>query len=286
MAEARAADPDSRFRPATTLAAALVAVLVIVPLGQHGLAFAGRMPALAVLGPAAEEALFTFLLFGALLAVAMVGLRFDGRPAGAALAGPAPLPMASVGTGIGLFGLLTATGYAGLAAMLHPGGGHTAGGAAAMTIGTLVILFQSAVEEIYFRGWLQPALIRAWGQAAGLLVAAAAFAALHIAGGARGPLTLVNLFLGGVLFGLLALRSRGLAAPVAAHFAWNWAEQILLGLDPNPGVGSFGAVYDLDLVGSAWWGGSDEGLNASIAISFVLVALIVPVAVWRGRPAA
>ena len=99
--------------------------------------------------------------------------------------------------------------------------------------------------------------------------------------GARSPLTLLNLVLGGILFGLLALRGGGLLAPIAAHATWNWAEQILLGLDPNPGTGSFGALFDFDLVGPAMWGGSDEGLNASLALSFALVALIVPLALWR-----
>jgi len=51
-------------------------------------------------------------------------------------------------------------------------------------------------------------------------------------------------------------------------------------------VGSFGAIFDFDLVGSALWGGSDEGLNASLSISFVLVALILPLIMWRrGRGA-
>jgi membrane protease YdiL (CAAX protease family) len=123
--------------------------------------------------------------------------------------------------------------------------------------------------------------VRSWGPATGVIVASLAFAALHLAGGARSPLTLLNLFFGGLLFGLLALRTGGIAAPAGAHALWNWAEQILLGLDPNPGTGSFGALFDLDLVGTAAWGGSEEGLNASLALTFVLVALIVPLLFWR-----
>ena len=137
---------------------------------------------------------------------------------------------------------------------------------------------QSASEELFFRGWLQPVLARAWGPIAAIAITAVAFAALHVAGGARTPLTLLNLMLGGLLFGLLAWRSGGLAAPIAAHAGWNWSEAILFGLDPNPGAGGFGAVHDLDLLGPARWGGSPEGLNASIAMTFVLVALIVPLA--------
>jgi membrane protease YdiL (CAAX protease family) len=142
-----------------------------------------------------------------------------------------------------------------------------------------VVIGQSASEELLFRGWVQPVLVRGWGPAAAILITALAFAALHVAGGARTPLTLVNLMLGGILFGLLAWRSGGLAAPIAAHAGWNWAEAILFGLDPNPGAGGFGAIHDLDLLGTAWWGGSAEGLNASLAMTLTLVALILPLAV-------
>ena len=96
----------------------------------------------------------------------------------------------------------------------------------------------------------------------------------------------MNLTLGGVLFGLLAWRSGGLGASIAAHAGWNWAETILFGLDPNPGTGGFGAIHDLDLVGAMRWGGSTEGLNASLAMTIVLAALILPLAATLVRPAA
>jgi membrane protease YdiL (CAAX protease family) len=266
------------LRPILTLFAAMAAAILILLLAQLGMPVIGASSGVAALGPATVEALFTLAMFGGLLAVALVGLRLDAPRRG--LAGQQPLAMAGFGLSVGLFGLITTASLAEMAAGVRPGSGPPAGGVAIL-VGTATILFQASVEEVYFRGWLQPILIRRWGVTAGLIVAALAFAGLHLAGGARSPLTLVNLLLGGILFGLLALRTRGLAAPAAAHAAWNWSEQILLGLDPNPGVGSFGAMFDLDLVGTQLWGGSAEGLNASVALTFVMAALIVPLAAWR-----
>ena len=82
--------------------------------------------------------------------------------------------------------------------------------------------------------------------------------------------------LGGLWFGLLAVRSGGILAPMAAHFAWNASESIGFGLDPNPGVDDLGALANYDLVGLPIWGGSPEGLNASIAMTLVLAALVIP----------
>jgi membrane protease YdiL (CAAX protease family) len=98
---------------------------------------------------------------------------------------------------------------------------------------------------------------------------------LHLAGGAREPLSLLNLFLGGVLFGLLALRSGGLWAPFIAHFAWNWTEACGLGLEANPGIGPNASLFHIALHGDALWSGGDDRLNGSVAMTLVLAALVL-----------
>lgn len=232
----------------------------------------------------ALETIATLVIFGALFLFALVGgavaklnpLRL-GRD---------PLRMAAIGAAFGLGGLLAAAGYAWVAGAVEPGEPAPTG-IGLLLWGTLIILFATAVEEIYFRGWLQPVLAARFGMWIAVLLAAFAFAGLHLMGGARSITSLANLFLGGLLFGLLAARGGGIAGSVGAHFAYNWSEQIVLGADPNPGVGSFGAVVNYDLVGPALWGGSDEGLNASIAMTMALVAVLVPLIIlMRSQPPA
>ena len=224
---------------------------------------------------AALETWFTLLIFGPLLAIALTGGRWCRL--NPLRLGQNRAFMLTVGSAIGAFGILAAAGLARMAGSLAPGEADAEW--SLLLWGSLVILFAAATEEVYFRGWLQPELARNLGVPAAILLSALAFAALHLIGGARGPVTLVNLVLGGLLFGLLAAQGGGLAGAVAAHFAWNWTEQIALGLDPNPGIGSFGALTDLDLAGPAIWGGSDEGLNASLGMTLALVALLVPMTI-------
>lgn len=245
---------------------------------------------LADWSPAGQEALFSAMLYGVLALIAVLGRRLAGLPDSTTTSPvalwPVPLwPVAlwiALGAAIGIGGLVLALGDATLAGTVARG--PSGGSIGTLLVGTLVVAGQSASEEVFFRGWLQPVLARCWHIAAAIGVTAVAFAALHIAGGARTPLALVNLLLGGVLFGLLAWRSGGLAAPIAAHAGWNWTEGIVFGLDPNPGTGGFGALHDLDMTGAARWGGSAEGLNASIAMTTVLIALILPLAVSAARP--
>ena len=156
----------------------------------------------------------------------------------------------------------------------------------ALLIASLVTLFAAAVEEIAFRGWLQQRLAPRVGGAGAATIAAIAFSALHLSGGTRSGLALANIFLAGLFFGLLMLRTGNLWCSIGAHFAWNWSEAELFGLDPNPGAPPHGSIFDMDLVGAAIWGGSTEGMNVALPVTIALTALMLPLLAMRNSPAA
>jgi membrane protease YdiL (CAAX protease family) len=264
------------FFPVAVLLAAVVLCFLILWGGPHlaGLVLSGLAPSNA----AVDETIASTIVFGLLFAAGIAGAALCGF--NAARPGPRAGLRLIEGAGIGLIGLLIATVLAAVAGVVHRSHGGTSAGL--FVWGTAVIVLQAGSEEVFFRGWLQPVLVKAWG-APGIVVTAIAFAALHLVGGEATVVSVVNLALGGLLFGLLAARYGGIAAAVGAHFAWNWAEQLVLGLDPNPGNGSFGSILNLDLVGSSWWGGSHEGLNASIAMTFALAMLLAPLLIVRAR---
>jgi uncharacterized protein len=221
---------------------------------------------------AAAEALFAVAIFGVMALLALLAGRVSGIAA--ATPGRAPGQALAIGAAIGLAGIGIAISYSAIAGLVHSGAGR--GSALPILGGAFVVLVQVTGEELYFRGWLQPVIARAWGAPAAIGIVSALFAALHLLGGPLSAVSLINLLLGGILFGLLAARTGGIVAPVAAHFAWNAAEQLVFGLDPNPGVGPFGSIFDLDLSGAARWGGSGEGLNASIGMTMALLVVLVP----------
>ncbi|PXA97062.1 CPBP family intramembrane metalloprotease [Nostoc sp. 3335mG] len=231
---------------------------------------------LPVLGPGASEASaeapFVVAIFGVMVLLALLA----GRVSGIATATPglAPGRALAIGTASGLAGIAIAISYSAIAGLVHSGAGQAS--ALPLLGGALVVLVQVMGEELYFRGWLQPVIARAWGAPAAIGIVSVLFAALHLLGGALSAVSLVNLLLGGILFGLLAARTGGIVAPIATHFAWNATEQLVFGLDPNPGVGPFGSIFDLDLSGAARWGGSGEGLNASIGMTMALLVVLVP----------
>jgi len=220
------------------------------------------------------------LVFVSLMAVAVAGGWIEGRSPWRT--GARPVLASLFGLGLGAGGLCACVAIAALA-------GAVTGGAeapftaslAGLTVGVCGVAFQTATEEVYFRGWLQPLCCARWGPWLGVAVTAALFTLLHLIGGARSLLALANLFLGGMMFGLLALRSGGLWAPWAAHFAWNWTESGGLGLDPNPGVPTTGSLIDLDLTGPALWSGGPDALDGSLATVIALVLIVTALASVR-----
>ena len=216
-------------------------------------------------------------VFGLFLVAAMFATRLEGRRLWRA--GAEPPTDTVMGLACGSTGFCTAVLIAYLAGSVTTGA-PLPSPVGALVLGAALVVFQSVAEEAFFRGWLQPVLCASWGAWAGLLLTAAAFAMLHIIAGAHGLLAVINLFLGGMLFGLLALRTGGLLAPAAAHFAWNWSESGVLGLSPDPS----GSLLTLRLGGTPLWSGGPDTMNGSFATTLVLSALVIGFAVARTSP--
>lgn len=275
-------DRARRALPAwLVLVAALAAagsVNAVAGLAGPAAATVAEAPILGGLGPLAGVALLYALAFLPLWLVALVGGRIEGRRVWRSER--RPVLAAAAGALLGLAGFGAALTLAGAAGVVHPGATGAAAGALA---GLLVFAYQAGAEEVLFRGWMQPVLCARFGPWVGLVVVATVFGVMHLVGTPRGPVAVINLMLGGLMFGLLALRTGGLWAAFAAHGAWNWTETCAVGLDPNPGVGAFGALIDLDLTGPALWSGGRDGLNGSLALTLVLGVIVTALIVLRAR---
>lgn len=236
---------------------------------------------ITITDPGPLTGLFDLLVFGPLIAIAVLLGLLSRRPV--LRAGRRPVLWTLTGLGCGVAAIVASTGFAWLSGGLRTAVQPVPVVPALVGLGIALTVFQTGAEEVLFRGWLQPALITRIGATWGVLGGALIFAAFHILPvipSIPSWMSLVNLFLGGLWFGLLALRSGGILAPLAAHFAYNAIEDCGLGLVPNGGpngwVGPLGSLRDLDLIGSPLWGSGPEGLNASLGLTAALVAMILP----------
>ena len=212
-------------------------------------------------------------VFGCFLAAAQIAVVVEGRELWRRGRSDRTLSLA-IGLVIGVAGYAACVTVADLAGAITPGP-FTGVALDAVLFGAALVAVQSVAEEAFFRGWLQPILCLNWGPWAGVGVTSALFAGLHIIAGAHGLLAVANLFLGGVLFGLLAVRTGNLFAAAAAHFAWNWTESGVFGLSEQ----ATGSLLRFGLAGSPLWNGGADAMNGSLAMSLVLIALVGGVSV-------
>lgn len=78
-------------------------------------------------------------------------------------------------------------------------------------------IVNAALEEVIWRGLLQPSLAAAWGARAAIAIQGVSFGLQHAHGVPRGVLGVLMAATWGVMLGALRWHSQGLAAPILAH---------------------------------------------------------------------
>ncbi len=229
-----------------------------------------------------DDVIQTALRTGGLLAVALGPLWLMSALSIHLLERRAQRPAAAGAVASGAWGAaLGASGFCGalgLTALLTtPTIGPGTAAPVSIALAAALTLFQTLAEEVFFRGWLQPILSARWGAVVGLVAASLLFAAAHASVQDISVLAFVNDALAGAVFGLLALRTGGLLAPVAAHFAWNFLEARVFGALPEQD--RLGALYQVHVSGPGLWTGGADGFNGALSSTIVL---IVCVAAARG----
>ncbi len=142
--------------------------------------------------------------------------------------------------------------------------------------GALFLL--AAQEEIIFRGYLFQTLLRGIGPMATLLFTSLAFALIHLGNPFEGSLSLHalfigNVFLAGVVAGLLYLRTGTLWASIGWHAGWNFA-QFFFGT-PISGVAlPFRTFITTQPLGPTWLTGGANGPEAGVIATGVLLLVV------------
>ena len=189
-----------------------------------------------------------------------------------------------VGAGLGIAFWLCTIGLAYVDGGIRPGLIATGAAAAIPFITLLGWLPQAFSEEFVFRGWLLTRLRSRLNLSASVLVSAGIFAVAH---GLNPDTTLIayfNLFLAGLWFALMAIRTGGIAAPMMAHLAWNWLELSGFGLLAKGDEPQGGSLFNFSFVSHSLFSGPGSGLNDSLALGISFAAFIGLDLLIRKRP--
>ncbi len=92
-------------------------------------------------------------------------------------------------------------------------------------LGLVVIVGAPVVEEIVYRGVVQPGLVTSWGRTAGIVVTAALFAAIHMQ-----PIELPGLFAFALVLGWARHSTGTIGLSIVTHMAFNATGLVLVAL--------------------------------------------------------
>lgn len=150
-------------------------------------------------------------------------------------------------------------------------------------IGIFVTVFiQSSAEELLCRGFLYQKLRRSYQKPVVAIVGNSLFfAVLHLFNDGVTILSLVNIFLVGILFSLLVYYMDSIWCAFALHTAWNFTQNIIFGL-PNSGMTVPYSVFKLDAATAANSFAYDVGfgIEGTIFADIVLLAACIIIYLW------
>jgi membrane protease YdiL (CAAX protease family) len=106
---------------------------------------------------------------------------------------------------------------------------------AIITFTLLVYFVLASREELAFRGYPLWSLNKAMGPWPAQIIVAVIFALEHVVGGVPWLQAFLGAGVGSILFGIAALKTKGLALPIGLHAAWNFG-QWALGFKDNSGL--------------------------------------------------
>jgi hypothetical protein len=179
--------------------------------------FKGMAPAVV------RELAWALVSAAAVLALTLFILRREGRTAGSVGLGLEAGSFRRFGAGLvigfALYGLhlLIVSAVAG-PIRLAPAPGADAG-RLALAVATYLAL--SSMEELGYRGYPLRTLLPRFGLWPAQAIVVALFSLNHILFGWSWSMVLLGVTTGGLLFGMAAIASRGLALPIGLHAAWN-----------------------------------------------------------------
>ncbi|HET7577712.1 MAG TPA: type II CAAX endopeptidase family protein [Bacillales bacterium] len=141
--------------------------------------------------------------------------------------------------------------------------------------GLLLYILVGLAEEIFFRGYCMTVLQQSGKTWMAVLVSSLLFSLAHSFNPNISILGMVNIFLIGLLFAFMVVKTGNLWMPIGFHIAWNYFQGDIFGF-PVSGTAPHGIYNIAGVKGTLWSGGSfgpEGGLLTTILI--IIVFLIV-----------
>ena len=140
-------------------------------------------------------------------------------------------------------------------------------------------MIQGMTEEVFFRGFIMNIFSSQKGVVFGILMSSVFFAIMHIGNPGTQFLAIINIFIFGLVFGLLFYWSNNIWLTGAAHSFWNFTMGSVLGI-PVSGQRDITSIFKTNVFNNkAFINGGAFGLEGGIIVT--IFGIILCIVLWK-----
>ena len=134
-----------------------------------------------------------------------------------------------------------------------------------------MVLCGAFLEEIVFRGYVLRKLLERFSVIISISLSSLLFCLLHCFNEEVSLLSIINIFLAGLLLGMLFLKTRNIWLVVGFHLFWNYAQSIL---GFNVSGEEYPSILSLNLESMNLFNGGNFGFEGSFVCSIILLLVL------------
>lgn len=146
----------------------------------------------------------------------------------------------------------------------------------------IAIFVQSSAEELVCRGFLYQRLIRSYKSPVVAIIGnSLLFAFMHLFNEGVTALSVLNIFVVGILFSFMVYYMDSIWCAMAVHAAWNFTQNIIFGL-PNSGIVSPYSIFRLDAAtaNNSFAYNVGFGIEGTLLADVVLILACIGMYLW------
>lgn len=138
-----------------------------------------------------------------------------------------------------------------------------------LVIGLMAFIAVGFGEEIFGRAYCMSVLKQTRNKYIVLGISAVVFAAMHLGNNGINFLALINLFLVGILFGYMFMKSGNVWMPIGFHITWNYFQGYILGFQVSGN--EVNGIYQLQNSVNSYINGGTFGPEGGIIVTLILI---------------
>lgn len=147
-------------------------------------------------------------------------------------------------------------------------------------LSTSLFIMVAFAEEVIFRGYILKNLMISFNKYVALIVSSIIFAIAHGLNPNIDFLSLINLFLAGIILGITYINTKNLWFPIALHLSWNLF-QTVFGFNVS-GQDTY-SIIEFSITENTLLNGGGFGFEGSLLSAISLIVLIISIGFYYNR---